>query len=71
LEVPLNAPDAGANIGFQYVPNGCTNQGRTIYSRYVLNCLNGTVQVIDQQMGQTPRTPDEMQSFILLSAPPI
>jgi len=61
---PSNNPYAGPNIGFQYVANGCTSQGRTIYSRYDLNCLNGTVQAIDQQMGQTPRTPDEMQNWI-------
>ena len=54
---PSNEPYAGANIGFQYVANGCTSQGRTIYSRYDLNCLNGTVQAIDQQAGAVSDRP--------------
>lgn len=61
---PSNSPDAGANIGFQYVAQGCTAEGRTIYARYDLNCLNGSVQAINESMGQTPRSPDEMQSWI-------
>ncbi len=61
---PSNSPDAGANIGFQYVAQVCQGTGRSVYIRYDLNCIDGSVQAINPSVGQTPRTGDEMQTWI-------
>jgi RHS repeat-associated protein len=61
---PNGDVSGAANIGFQYVAQGCTSQGKTIYAQYDLRCKDGIVQAFNEVMGGTPRTPDEMQTWI-------
>jgi len=61
-----NCQYCGPNIGFQYVAQTCLGTGRSIYNRYDLNCTQSSlVEGINESLGTTPRTADEMQTWII------
>nr|MDA8412601.1 DUF6531 domain-containing protein [Desulfobacteraceae bacterium] len=61
-----NNPDFGPDIGFQYVGQACPVSGKFIYNYFDLNCnLSSSVEGLNQSIGSTPRTPDEMQTAII------
>lgn len=61
-----NNPDYGANIGFQYVAQACAQGGKFVYNYFDLNCNQSSqVEGLNESVGSTPRTPDEMQAALI------